>query len=174
MSSINNELCRIQKELRAPKNQFNKFGNFYYRSCEDILEGLKDVLGPCSIIMNDDIVAVGDRIYVKATATLLLGEQSVSVSAFAREAIVKKGMDESQVTGSTSSYARKYALNGLFAIDDNKDADVIESIEDRLQSVKTVQELNELFKKLDEEKQKKMTKKFSARKKELQDAQTAK
>ena len=167
MADIHNELKRIQRELRAPKNQFNSFSNFYYRSCEDILEGLKEVMGDCFVLMNDEVVAVGERIYVKATATLHFGEQSISTTAMAREALLKKGMDESQITGSASSYARKYALNGLFAIDDNKDADFIESVEDRLQAVNTVDELNELFKKLDEDKQKKMTKKFSARKKEI-------
>ena len=121
---IYNELSRIQKELKAPKGQFNKFGNYKYRSCEDILEAVKPLLGDCCLTISDDIVLIGDRFYVKATARLALSnEDFVENSAFAREALDKKGMDESQITGASSSYARKYALNGLFAIDDTKDAD---------------------------------------------------
>lgn len=116
-------LNKIQKELKAPKNQKNAFGNYNYRSCEDILEALKPLLGTATITLNDDIVNIGDRFYVKATATLTDAGQSVSVTAFARESIEKKGMDVAQVTGAASSYARKYALNGLFCIDDTKDAD---------------------------------------------------
>jgi hypothetical protein len=125
MKEINAVLASIQKNLRAPKNQYNKFGQYNYRSCEDILEALKPLtteLG-ATITISDEMVEVGGRIYVKATATLRCGEESVSTTAYAREAEAKKGMDESQITGATSSYARKYALNGLFAIDDNKDAD---------------------------------------------------
>lgn len=121
--SVYKELARIQSELKAPKNQYNSFGKYKYRSCEDILQGFKVVAGECSLVLQDEIVAVSDRIYVKATATLSNGSESVSSSAFAREPIAKKGMDESQITGTASSYARKYALNGLFAIDDTKDAD---------------------------------------------------
>lgn len=121
---IYNELSRIQKELKAPKGQFNKFGNYKYRSCEDILEAVKPLLGDCCLTISDDIVLIGDRYYIKATARLALSnEDFVENSAFAREAFDKKGMDESQITGASSSYARKYALNGLFAIDDTKDAD---------------------------------------------------
>lgn len=121
---IYNELSRIQKELKAPKGQFNKFGNYKYRSCEDILEAVKPLLGDCCLTISDDIVLIGDRFYVKATARLALSnEDYIENSAFAREALDKKGMDESQITGASSSYARKYALNGLFAIDDTKDAD---------------------------------------------------
>ena len=123
MSDLKLALAQIQKELNAPKNQYNKFGKYYYRSCEDILEGLKKVLGECVVMVSDDMVAVGSRIYVKATATISLGTESESVTAFAREEENKKGMDSAQLTGSTSSYARKYALNGLFLIDDSKDAD---------------------------------------------------
>ncbi len=123
MSDLKLALSIIQQTLNAPKNQFNKFGKYAYRSCEDILEGLKKVLGECVVTVSDDIVMVGDRIYVKATATISLGTESISVTAFAREEENKKGMDSAQLTGSTSSYARKYALNGLFLIDDNKDAD---------------------------------------------------
>lgn len=118
-------LSRIQKNLRAPKNQRNSFGNYNYRSCEDILEGLKrcESFQGLSIIITDEIVQVGERYYVKATATLHNDTESVSNTAYARESEDKKGMDSSQVTGATSSYARKYALNGLFAIDDVRDAD---------------------------------------------------
>ena len=119
------ELIQIQNELKAPKNQRNNFGKYNYRSCEDILEAVKPLANDkgCYVLINDQIELIGDRYYVKATATITNGEQSVSVSAYARESLTKKGMDDAQVTGATSSYARKYALNGLFAIDDTKDAD---------------------------------------------------
>lgn len=123
MSDLKVALSKIQQELNAPKSQYNKFGKYAYRSCEDILEGLKRVLGECVVTVSDDIVSVGNRIYVKATATISLAGESESTTAFAREEENKKGMDSAQLTGSTSSYARKYALNGLFLIDDNKDAD---------------------------------------------------
>lgn len=121
------ELVFIQSKLKAPKNQENKFGGYKYRSCEDILEAVKPLLEQvnCSLTVSDDIVQVGDRIYVKATATLHTPTQTFVNTAFAREALSKKGMDESQVTGAASSYARKYALNGLFCIDDTKDADAL-------------------------------------------------
>ncbi len=120
------ELNIIQTQLSAPKNQYNKFGGYYYRSCEDILEALKPLLAQtgCTVTITDDIVAVGDRIYVKATATITnAAGETVSNSAFAREPLDRKGSDASQITGASSSYARKYALNGLFCIDDNKDPD---------------------------------------------------
>ena len=124
---IYKKLSGIQCELVATKGQYNNFGKYSYRSCEDILEAVKPLLDKykVAIVIKDDIVLVGDRFYVKATATLIDSEtgESVEASAFARESADKKGMDASQVTGATSSYARKYALNGLFAIDDNKDAD---------------------------------------------------
>lgn len=118
-------LSAIQTELSAPKGQFNKFGGYAYRSCEDILEALKPLLKKhkACVTINDEIVTVGDRFYIKATAALHAEGETVTASALAREALDKKGMDAAQVTGSTSSYARKYALNGLFAIDDNKDPD---------------------------------------------------
>lgn len=125
------ELMKIQQELRAPKGQFNRFGNYSYRSTEDILEALKPLLAKygCVVTLCDDIVLIGDRYYVKSEATITNKDgQTVSASAFAREAETKKGMDESQITGTASSYARKYALNGLFAIDDNKDADYLAAI----------------------------------------------
>ena len=124
---IYKKLSGIQCELVATKGQYNNFGKYSYRSCEDILEAVKPLLDKykVAIVIKDDIVLVGDRFYVKATATLIDSEtgESVEASAFARESADKKGMDSSQVTGATSSYARKYALNGLFAIDDNKDSD---------------------------------------------------
>lgn len=120
------ELITIQSELKAPKSQFNRFGNYKYRKAEDILEAVKPLLKKesCTLIVSDDIVMVGNRIYVKAVATLknANGETETSVG-WAREEESKKGMDGSQVTGASSSYARKYALNGLFAIDDNQDND---------------------------------------------------
>ena len=116
-------LTRIQLLLKAPKNQYNKFGNYNYRSCEDILEAVKPLLEGATLTITDDIVVIGQRYYVKATATFTLGDKIISVTAFAREEETKKGMDASQITGSASSYARKYALNGLFLIDDTKDAD---------------------------------------------------
>lgn len=120
------ELIEIQAKLNAPKKQHNKFGNYNYRSCEDILGALKEHLAEnkCTLVITDDIVMIADRVYVKATATLKNENGEVeSATAYAREGVEKKGMDESQITGAASSYARKYALNGLFAIDDTKDAD---------------------------------------------------
>ena len=123
MIKFNEELVRIQSQLNAPKGQTNSFGGYKYRSCEDILQAVKPLLGGLSLTISDEIQAFGERVYVKATATLSDGTASLSTTAYAREALTKKGMDESQITGSTSSYARKYALNGLLLIDDNKDAD---------------------------------------------------
>jgi hypothetical protein len=125
--NIRQKLQGIQSSLKAPKGQTNKFGGYRYRSAEDILEALKPLLGEwgCSLVIQDDMVEVGGRVYVKATANLIDNETEsvLSTSAFAREAETKKGMDDAQITGSASSYARKYALNGLFAIDDTKDPD---------------------------------------------------
>ena len=119
------KLNTIQQSLKAPKGQTNNFGKYKYRSCEDILEAVKPVLGDCSVTLCDAIECHLDRVYVKATAYLLDENHQVVASAdgFAREPQTKKGMDESQITGAASSYARKYALNALFAIDDTKDAD---------------------------------------------------
>ena len=114
----------IQQKLKAPKGQTNAFGKYKYRSCEDILEAVKPLLGDATLVLNDEIVQVGDRYYVKATATLRHEKEMESCTAFAREEFDKKGMDQSQITGASSSYARKYALNGLFLIDDTKDSDV--------------------------------------------------
>ena len=123
-------LMAVQAELKAPKNQHNSFGKYDYRSAEDIIEAVKPLLKENGLFLNmsDDIVLIGDRYYVKATVKVVdvVTGESVQTSALAREAAQKKGMDESQVTGTASSYARKYALNGLFAIDDNRDADTDE------------------------------------------------
>jgi len=123
LEDIHQALARIQKDLKAPKNQFNKFGNFSYRSCGDILEAVKPLLNGLYLVISDEIVLIGDRHYIKAIAKLSDGKTTIANPAFAREALTKKGMDDAQVTGSSSSYARKYALNGLFAIDDTKDTD---------------------------------------------------
>ena len=129
-SAINDKLMHIQTELKAPKNLYNSFGNYHYRNAEGIQEALKPLESKynVTVMLSDEIVEVGGRVYVKATATITdiaIGE-SVSVSAYAREALDKKGMDDAQVTGATSSYARKYALNGLFLLDDTKDVDTEE------------------------------------------------
>lgn len=128
MATKTNEMVYIQTRLNAPKKQRNNYGNYNYRSCEDILEAVKPLLmeTECILTIRDEIVQVADRIYVKATATLTTSAgKEYMTTAYAREAESKKGMDESQITGSASSYARKYALNGLFCIDDNKDADAL-------------------------------------------------
>lgn len=120
------ELIAIQSELKAPKSQFNKFGGYKYRKAEDILEAVKTLLNKqkCTLTITDDIVMVGNRIYVKATATIKNEKgECETTTGWAREEETKKGMDGSQITGASSSYARKYALNGLFAIDDNADSD---------------------------------------------------
>ena len=121
------KLLKVQSELVAPKSQYNSFAKYNYRSCEDILEAVKPLLNQSGLTLKieDDLVLVGDRYYVKSTATVIDVETNdrESASAFAREELTKKGADASQITGSSSSYARKYALNGLFCIDDTKDAD---------------------------------------------------
>jgi hypothetical protein len=119
-------LIEIQKELKVPKGQYNSFGKYHYRSCEDIIEALKPVIHPKGLFLRltDEIVLIGERYYVKATAELVGESVHYTSLGFAREEESKKGMDGSQVTGAASSYARKYALNGLLAIDDSKDSDV--------------------------------------------------
>ena len=131
-SSFIIKLAKVQNELKAPKNQRNNFGNYNYRSCEDIVESVKPLLAKqgLALFITDDIVLVGERYYVKATATITDGEHETTTTAFAREPLDKKGMDESQITGASSSYARKYALNGLLAIDDTKDADSLNTSKD--------------------------------------------
>lgn len=125
---LHEKLLAIQTKLKAPKGQYNSFGKYSYRSAEDILEAVKPLNAEQGLLLTitDEIKEVGGRIYVVATATVSDGTDELKVSAFAREPENKKGMDESQITGATSSYARKYALNGLYAIDDNKDADTNE------------------------------------------------
>ena len=125
---LHEKLLAIQTKLKAPKGQYNSFGKYSYRSAEDILEAVKPLNAEQGLLLTitDEIKEVGGRIYVVATATVSDGTDELKVSAFAREPENKKGMDESQITGATSSYARKYALNGLYAIDDNKDADTDE------------------------------------------------
>lgn len=159
--TVHQQLNSIQKELNVPKNQLNKFGNYNYRSCEDIVEAAKPLLGNCVLTLEDElihfpsnkapityesidskgnkstVVVEFDRFYIKATATLSDGINSISNTAFARESLDKKGMDESQITGATSSYARKYALNGLFAIDDTKDADTQDNSKEVVKKVLT-------------------------------------
>jgi hypothetical protein len=130
------ELVSIQQELKAPKGQYNSFGKYHYRSCEDILEAVKPILGKhsCILLLSDEIVFIEGRHYLKATATIFNSEGTrVAVSALAREPLDKKGMDDSQITGMASSYARKYALNGLFCIDDTKDADTMDNTQSKSQ-----------------------------------------
>ena len=130
MNSVLKKLSIIQLELKVPKNQRNSFGNYNFRSCEDIMEASKPICSKhnCLLLCTDEIVYVGERYYIKATATLydLDSNESISVTAEAREEETKKGMDASQITGASSSYARKYALNGLLQLDDNKDPDTNE------------------------------------------------
>lgn len=157
---MHEKILNIQRGLKVPKNQFNSFGKYKYRSCEDIIEHAKPICNKegLTLSLSDEIIEVGGRVYVKATATLTDGEKTFSCSGIAREAETKKGMDDSQITGATSSYARKYALNGLFAIDDTEDADasnehkevrmtVAEAIE-KLGKAKSIEELKEIFLKL--------------------------
>lgn len=159
------KLAKIQRTLNAPKKEWNSFSKYHYRSCEGILEAVKPLLDGLYLSLSDDIVNVGDRYYVKTTASITDGEHTYSVSAVAREALNKKGMDDSQVTGATSSYARKYCLNGLFGIDDSKDADtdehkrqitesesmpddILKSFTEKAMSVKSANELREEVKKI--------------------------
>lgn len=147
------ELLEIQQKLKAPKGQYNHFGKYRYRSAEDILEAVKPLLREvnCTLTISDDIMQVGERIYVKATTTLRNEAGEVeTTTAFAREEETKKGMDGSQITGAASSYARKYALNGLFCIDDTKDADADENggedmnLQAAIQEISGAQSVNEL------------------------------
>lgn len=130
MESFMKRVAKVQAELKAPKGQFNSFGKYKYRSCEDILEAVKPLNNANGLVLTvcDSIVECAGRIYVEATATLYDtdSDQTLSNRAYAREPDEKKGMDDSQVTGTASSYARKYALNGLYCIDDTKDADTDE------------------------------------------------
>lgn len=160
--TIQHALREIQSKLKAPKGQMNNFGHYRYRSAEDILESVKPLLAEnsCSLTISDDIIMVGARIYVKATATLVNEDgESVQTTAFARESENKSGMDVAQVTGAASSYARKYALNGLFCIDDMKDPDALnvnkeytqqadanlETIIANIKAASTIQELTQIW-----------------------------
>lgn len=127
--SLHQQLSEIQQNLKVSKNQFNNFGKYNYRSCEDILEAVKPLLDGKLLTLTDEVVNIGDRNYVKATVKLSCDKtkESISVSAYACEAPQKSGMDAAQITGAASSYARKYALNGLFLIDDTKDADSMDN-----------------------------------------------
>lgn len=128
---FNEKLKEVQTQIKAPKNLYNTFGKYKYRNAEGILEAVKPYLDKYNLclVLSDEIVQVGERYYIKSTATLCdaVGKETISVSAYAREAAAKKGMDDSQITGTASSYARKYALNGLFLLDDTKDADTDEN-----------------------------------------------
>lgn len=134
--TVYEKLAKIQGSLKAPKSQYSDFGNFNYRSCEDILEAVKPLLRECKVILllSDEIIPIGSRYYIKATATFQDAEnpEAVSVSAWAREAEEKPKMDAAQITGSSSSYARKYALNGLFCIDDARDPDALPGSEQKV------------------------------------------
>lgn len=137
------ELIAIQSELKAPKSQYNKFGGYKYRKAEDILEAVKPLLAKqkCTLIITDDVVLIGNRIYVKATATIKNEKgECETTTGWAREEETKKGMDGSQITGASSSYARKYALNGLFAIDDNADSDTTNDVQHQTQQQAQTQE----------------------------------
>lgn len=154
MKEINIKLMNIQQELKAPKGQYNSFGKYAYRSCEDILEAVKPLLKKekVALTISDELQYIGNRYYIKATATLIDTESEaiISNSAYAREEETKKGMDGSQITGASSSYARKYALNGLFGIDDNKDSDTTniqskEEKEDKKASPKQIELIQKYY-----------------------------
>lgn len=154
MKEINIKLMNIQQELKAPKLQYNSFGKYAYRSCEDILEAVKPLLKKEKVVLtiSDELQYIGNRYYIKATATLIdtESEATISNSAYAREEETKKGMDGSQITGASSSYARKYALNGLFGIDDNKDSDTTniqskEEKEDKKASPKQIELIQKYY-----------------------------
>lgn len=140
------KLLTIQAELKAPKSQYNSFGKYKYRSCEDILEAVKPLLFKNQLLMSitDEAVLVGDRVYIKASITITDGKETLSNTAYAREEFEKKGMDASQITGAASSYARKYALNGLFCIDDTKDADATNTHEQQSSNDEYNQGMKEL------------------------------
>tara|TARA_R110000824_G_scaffold401783_1_gene616201 strand:- start:25287 stop:25697 length:411 start_codon:yes stop_codon:yes gene_type:complete len=119
-------LAAIQQKLKAPKSQQNKFGGYKYRSCEDILEAVKPLIGSCTLTISDSIKQIGERFYIESTCTLYGFGDSIAVTAYAREALDKKGMDVAQISGAASSYSRKYSLNGMFLIDDTADSDASE------------------------------------------------
>ena len=179
MSTILAKLNKIQQELKAPKNQYNKFGNYKYRNAEDILESVKPLLDSngCILVLSDEIVNIGSRFYVKSEVRIVDVENGSSyfTTAFAREEETKKGMDGSQITGASSSYARKYALNGLFLIDDTKDSDSTnnhgkeekkadDSVLAKIKETKTVKDLEKLWAELEADEQPLYLDKFSTRK----------
>ena len=133
MENLIKQLNKIQQNLKAPKNQRNSYGNYNYRNAEDILEAYKKIAEDTILLLEDEMIQLGERYYLKATATLHLDKEKISVSALAREPQLQTGMNESIITGSASSYARKYAMNALFAIDDNKDADFTEDDKKRIE-----------------------------------------
>ncbi len=173
-------LIKIQSELIATKKQYNKFGKYAYRNAEDIMEAVKPLLLKYNALLyiTDEIINISDRFYVKATATIHINDKTISVSALAREEEIKKGMDGSQITGSASSYARKYALNGLFLIDDNKDADFTNKHDDNsatkikeIDNINTVEELKCFWDTNKElHKNKVFTKTIAQRKKEIENS----
>ena len=179
MSTILEKLKNIQQELKAPKNQYNKFGNYKYRNAEDILEAVKPLLKEqnCILTIADNIEMIGNRFYVKTEAKIIDVENGSAyfTTALAREEETKKGMDGAQITGASSSYARKYALNGLFLIDDTKDADSTnthgkdekkadDSILAKIKECKTVKELEKLYTELESDEQPLYVDKFATRK----------
>jgi hypothetical protein len=174
MKNLIKELTKIQKTLKAPKNQFNKFGNYKYRSCEDILEAVKPLIPEgYNLRIKDELVNVGERFYIKAVVIFTDGENEIKSEGLAREAEIKKGMDDSQITGACSSYARKYALNGLFLIDDTKDADTknnsqveIETLIGKINKINDLEELREFYQKY-KGKGKEVEKAITERSKEL-------
>ena len=137
MKTLIEKLNLIQVKLNAPKNMYNSFGKYNYRNLEGILEGLKPLLTETGLIVfiSDEIVSVGDRVYIKATSTVSDGKDSIVVHGWAREPLTQKGMNEAQITGSASSYARKYSMNGLFAIDDTVDADGMDNSSGKTKTV---------------------------------------
>ena len=147
--NIYQKLMEVQQELKAPKTQKNTFGNYYYRSCEDIIEAVKPLLSQKGLVLNisDSVEMVGERIYIKATVRVVNIEdgQVIENTALAREELTKKGMDASQITGTASSYARKYALNGMFAIDDTKDADSLNTHGKEVESGISEKQLKRLY-----------------------------
>ena len=165
------ELIEIQQKLKAPKEQFNDYGKYKYRSCEDILEALKPLLYEykCQLTLKDELIYVGTRYYIKATATIMNGQgHEVSTTALAREEETRKGMDGSQITGTSSSYARKYALNGLFCIDDTKDIDYTNKVKqdvNNCDSIKSLQTIWETYPDLQSDKE--FIRIVTAKKKEL-------
>lgn len=174
---IHEKLIEIQQRLKAPKGQFNAFGKYKYRSAEDILEAVKPLLSECKIYLtlSDEIVNLGNRYYIKSTARLSETiSDFIEVTAYAREEETKKGMDGSQITGASSSYARKYALNGLFAIDDNKDSDTTnkhdskdDAILTKIKNAKSEKELGTIYSGLNEDQQSTYINDLSKRKQEL-------